>query len=104
MRLIDSDALFRDRLSTFMDSDGEHYLAVSEVVKMIKLAPSVDAKPIVCAHWVEEPDRERHWHCSACHKVQGIASISMKFCPSCGASMAEHPWAASGCGQFFNPD
>ena len=45
MRLIDSDALFHDRLSIFKDSDGEHYIPVSEVVKMIQLAPTVDAIP-----------------------------------------------------------
>lgn len=56
------------------------------------------------ASWDEEPDRERHWHCSACGTVQGVSSIAMKYCPECGARMAEHPWAASGCGQAFSPD
>jgi len=46
MRLIDVDALFRDRLSTFKDANGEHYLAVSDIVKMVQLAPTVDAIPI----------------------------------------------------------
>ena len=56
------------------------------------------------AYWIEEPDRERHWHCSNCSKVQGIASVAMKYCPECGAKMIEHPWAGSGCGQAFSPD
>ena len=55
-------------------------------------------------YWVEEPDRKRHWHCSECGKVQGVTCIVMKYCPECGAKMAEHPWAASGCGQAFSPD
>ena len=55
------------------------------------------------AYWVEETDRERHWHCSNCGRVQGIASVSMKYCPECGYEMIEHPWAASGCGQAFCP-
>lgn len=58
--------------------------------------------PVEYAHWVEEPDRERHWHCSNCSKVQGIASVAMKYCPECGAKMIEHPWAGSGCGQAFS--
>ena len=56
------------------------------------------------AYWIEESDRERHWHCSNCGKVQGIASVAMKYCPECGAKMIEHPWAGSGCGQAFSPD
>lgn len=56
-----------------------------------------------CAYWVEETDRERHWHCSHCGRVQGIASVSMKYCPECGCEMIEHPWAVSGCGQTFCP-
>lgn len=55
-------------------------------------------------YWAEEPDRTTHWHCSECLKVQGPASILMKYCPNCGAMMSEHPWAGSGCGQAFNPD
>lgn len=55
------------------------------------------------AYWVEETDRERHWHCSNCGRVQGVASVSMKYCPECGYEMIEHPWAASGCGQTFCP-
>ena len=66
--------------------------------------PKQSAGHVAYAHWVEEPDRERHWHCSNCGKVQGMASITMKYCPECGASMAEHPWAGSGCGQAFSPD
>ena len=26
-----------------------------------------------------------------------------EYCPNCGTEMAEHPWAASGCGQAFSP-
>ena len=39
------------------------------------------------ARWVEEQDRVRHWHCSACGTVQGIACSVMKYCPECGARM-----------------
>ena len=65
--------------------------------------------PVINAFWVEEAERERHWHCSNCGKVQGIVCIAMKYCPECGAKMSKHPWATlhwagSGCGQAFSPD
>lgn len=67
-------------------------------------APTVDAEPVRRGYWVSEPDRERHWHCSECGTVQGMTAMAMNYCPNCGARMAEHPWAASGCGQTFSPD
>lgn len=59
---------------------------------------------VVHAHWVEEPDRVNHWHCSNCGCPVGIASIAYRYCYVCGAKMAEHPRAADGCGQAFSPD
>ena len=67
-------------------------------------APAVDAVPVIHAHWEAEPDNERHWHCSNCGTGQDTACIIMNYCPHCGAKMAEHPWAADGCGQAFSPD
>ena len=56
------------------------------------------------AYWVEEADLHYRWHCSNCgQQISGIASLSMKYCPECGARMEEHPWVASGCGQAFCP-
>ena len=63
-----------------------------------------DMVAVVHGWWIEETDRTNHWHCSACGKVQGVACMAMKFCPECGASMAEHPDLASGVGQAFSPD
>ena len=37
--------------------------------------------------WIEEPDRVRHWHCSVCGYVAGIAARTYKYCPECGAKM-----------------
>ena len=59
--------------------------------------------PLKRAYWVEETDRKHHWHCSECGTVQGITSVNMNYCPTCGALMYEHPWAADGCGQAFCP-
>ena len=66
--------------------------------------PAVEAVPVVHAHWIEEPDRVNHWHCSNCGCPVGIASIAYRYCYVCGAKMAEHPRAADGCGQAFSPD
>ena len=50
---------------------------------------------VVHGRWVEEPDRVRHWHCSACGTVQGIACSVMKYCPECGAKM-DGEWVSDG--------
>jgi rubrerythrin len=39
--------------------------------------------------WIEESDRERHWHCSVCGYTAGIAAKTYKHCPECGAKMEE---------------
>lgn len=72
--------------------------------KFVTLLESGAIRPVVYAHWEEELERERKWHCSNCKTVQGVVCIAMNYCPHCGAEMAEHPWAASGCGQTFSPD
>lgn len=37
--------------------------------------------------WVREPDRVRHWHCSECGHVIGLADLMDNYCPNCGAKM-----------------
>lgn len=41
------------------------------------------------AQWVEEPDRVNHWHCSRCGRTEGMAHMTMRYCPGCGAIMEE---------------
>ena len=87
---------------------------IHEAIKLLKeqeptYTNSLEYAPVINAFWVEEAERERHWHCSNCGKVQGIVCIAMKYCPECGAKMSKHPWATlhwagSGCGQAFSPD
>lgn len=71
---------------------------------MTEYVNGLEYKPVINAFWIEEPDRVNHWHCSNCGLVVGMACMAYKYCYNCGARMAEHPWAASGCGQAFNPD
>lgn len=66
--------------------------------------PDVIVPQIKRGYWVEEPDCQRHWHCSNCGVVEGVHSMTMNYCPKCGVLMAEHPWLASGVGQAFSPD
>ena len=108
MRMIDADA--RVTVQSF-DVEHEEYdyteMSVAEALDFATdegCPPAVNAVPVVYAHWEDEPDRYRHWHCSNCGTVQSDACIAMNYCPHCGAQMAEHPWAASGCGQTFSPD
>lgn len=54
-------------------------------------------------HWVDVPDKEKNWKCSECGAMLGLECGYIKYCPNCGAKMAEPVWAACGCGQAFSP-
>ena len=41
------------------------------------------------AVWVNEADRENHWHCSNCGHVEGLAHKLMNYCPNCGCAITE---------------
>ena len=59
--------------------------------------PVVNAVPVVCGEWVEEPDRTGHYHCSNCGVVWGIAAKAMKYCPNCATKMMNSPmWEVEG--------
>lgn len=66
---------------------------VCDAINAVEDVNTVDAVPVVHGIWIECYERSRHYYCSNCGKVQGIASIVMKYCPEYGAKMAEHPWA-----------
>lgn len=85
-------------------AEGKRNAEIETLSRLINEALTKDNNvPRKLAYWVEETDCQRHWHCSNCGRVQGIASLGMKYCPECGCEMEEHPWAASGCGQAFCP-
>lgn len=90
-------------MNLFIEKPPEYY-HTSYIVGELNCLPSVNAVPVIYAHWEEELEREREWHCSNCGTVQGITCIAMDYCPHCGARMAEHPWLADGTGQAFSPD
>lgn len=71
------------------------WVIVDEVIEALvtseKIVEGCDDCMMAChGYWVQEPDRENHWHCSQCGAVQGMACLAMKYCPECGAKMEDH--------------
>ena len=95
MRLIDADALKAQIQSKIDPHNLSALIAAGAFMGEVDKAQTVDAAPRRFAHWEEEKDRERHWRCSNCQRVEGISCITMHYCPFCGAEMAEHPYVAS---------
>lgn len=89
-RLIDADKLL-EKTQVLFDEDGDYVDAVSE--EDIEEAQTVDATPVVHAHWTEHKNAEEiygmlisNYECSNCHEwVQD----DWPFCPRCGAKMDE---------------
>lgn len=106
MRLIDAEALKHKRvIATY--GDLEHGLEEREVVYVedIDNAPTIEAKPVVHAHWkpfIEDVEiyntggyrekRQTGWICSKCGK--GFTEFGhTKYCSDCGAQMDEEEGA-----------
>lgn len=51
-------------------------------------------EPRSVAHWVKEEDCMRHWYCSECGYVTGLAGLTYKYCPECGAELEERHYEA----------
>ena len=99
MRLIDAEAFLKteiDRCGSAplvgtCTSDNE-YLS-----ERLKKAPTIEAKPIVHAHWVTEQEAEEinrydlTYCCSACGHCDWDCTESegFEYCPNCGAKMDE---------------
>lgn len=80
MRLVDADKLK-------ISYDG-HFVGVAK--NDLDNAPTIEAEPIIHAHWVES--EEGYFSCSNCHNDAMIELYknSQKltpFCPNCGAQM-----------------
>ena len=48
---------------------------------------SIELLKAQTGHWVHEPDRVNHWHCSVCGRTEGLVHRAMAYCPGCGAKM-----------------
>lgn len=85
-------------------AEGKRNAEIETLSGLINAALAKDNNvPRKRAYWVKRTDCDDIWNCSNCGRVQGVASLGMKYCPECGYEMIEHPWAASGCGQAFSP-
>jgi transcription initiation factor IIE alpha subunit len=91
MRLIDAEALENEIVKTmrYVPKD-----AVLDVACMVNRAPTIEAKPIVHAHWEEV--REGRHICSNCKVKASLTSDEYdymedlnNYCPYCGAQMDE---------------
>ena len=97
MRLIDADRL---QYSNEEIVDLEGFSAKFKIVyaENIESAPTVDAEPVVHAHWVSYKGNDPKWlrddgesvfqKCSRCHTpyVRNFLNHA-KYCPNCGAIM-----------------
>ena len=98
MRLIDAEAFLKmeiDRCGSAplvgtCTSDNE-YLS-----DRLKKAPTIEAKPVVHGHWIEQEDGnlDTYYTCSSCKEdfdlIAGTPCENLyNYCPSCGAKMDE---------------
>lgn len=88
MRLIDAEALENEIVKTmrYVPKD-----AVLDVACMVNRAPTIEAKPVVHAHWewtgVLEEKMFICSHCRECAHYDGTTWWTDPFCWNCGAQM-----------------
>lgn len=90
-RLIEAEALYKKVLESHVTNiDGYSYINHNRVLKMIDNEPTVEAKPVVHAHWQKYDDSE-FCYCSYCGKPSAEDdNVSWHgYCPICGATMDE---------------
>lgn len=85
--LISREALLKDLSYCAPELWQDEEYVKAKIIKQ----PAVDAAPVVHAEWIEEPDREGHYHCSNCGVVWGVSAMAMKHCPNCTAKMTNSP-------------
>ena len=94
MRLIDAD-IIQGKLATLsFYTDGTFEGKIVEYVRgLIDAQPTIDAVPVVHAHWIRitrSPNEYRQ--CSNCHgyftlPMPKYRGFYMRYCPNCGAKM-----------------
>ena len=98
MRLIDAEALEEkiENLITRFKALGRKQVAedYNFVLTVLSTAPTIEAKPVVHAHWVTdfdfdpEEEQEIYFHfCSKCKNELFGNKEDFKYCPYCGAQM-----------------
>lgn len=99
--LIDREELrkFPIRIDHYDKENGslDFVLGIETVFEHIEYLPTIDAKPVVHAHWISEDEAERLGHfewsycCSNCKEIfwDCTESFAFSYCPCCGAQMDE---------------
>lgn len=94
IRPIDANLLKENLLNQLSVRSEEYFLVLERFIRrVIDEQPTVDAKPVVYAHWVEHEWAEEvegflisNYECSNCH---WFVRSSSNYCPDCGAKMGE---------------
>ena len=95
MRLIDAEALYKKVLGRPVTNvDGYGYINHIRVLEMIDNEPTVEAKPVVHAHWAlfGKDGTDTDYGCTNCgytFTTSGSYPQSVHYCPYCGAQMDE---------------
>ena len=94
MRLIDAEAFFEEEFKRCGDfplvgtcSKDNEYLG-----NRLSVAPTIEAKPVVHAHWISKNHHGYEWIfvCSNCDYIDGYPfNDRHNYCPNCGAKMDE---------------
>lgn len=96
MRLIDAEYALKiaiDSIYSFKDGMGD----MRDVEWLLNDCPTIEAKPIVHAHWEDDGEDDwsglSSWYCSKCNSFieteEDTLSYGYEFCPHCGAQMDE---------------
>lgn len=87
MRLVNAD-LLKDAMIVAcraFESKGIDTMVARAVISIIDTVAPGEKN----GRWVPETDRDRHWHCSVCGYVAGIAARTFKYCPNCGVRVED---------------
>lgn len=94
MRLIDAEDILVGWQRTGMkEYDEGKEVGIDLVLAIIDHLPTIEAKPIVHAHWEKQNYIDMYYtevHCSSCGKrILAEHQKEYKYCPHCGAQMDE---------------
>lgn len=100
MRLIDADDLIKafealdlmngQYAESFSNMAGNRSMEIESAINYIENAKTIDAKPIVHAHWIEQ--EHEIFKCSNCGNYLDFKGINAgrggaNYCPNCGCRM-----------------
>ena len=98
MRIIDTEDILVGCVKTGLkEYDTGKEAGIDLVLAIINHLPTIEAKPVVHAHWISEDEAEKLGHlewsygCSNCKEIfwDCTESFAFSYCPHCGAQMDE---------------